>query len=74
MIRLVWTTLHPYNPVADWEEWLFQFAGIQDTDWGWLMSDVISGDTDERSTFVLWFSNPAVETQFRLSFDLEIVP
>jgi hypothetical protein len=71
VVKVFWTTLNPFNGVADWQDWLDTHAGSQGRDWGWFQSDVVAGDYDERTVIGIWFNNEAIAMLFKLSHDCE---
>lgn len=62
LLTFYWTTRDPYDPVADFRDWLERIVGKQDLDWKWITWDVVPGETDERTVIGLLL--PDAETEF----------
>lgn len=71
IVKVFWTTRDPYNGIANWQHWLDITAGCQNKDWGWYVSDVVCGETDERTVITIWFMDDEVGFLFKLSNDCE---
>jgi len=69
-LKLFWTTQNPFNPCADWIEWLDLNCGKGH--WHWVHYDVLAGDTDERTVFELVLPTEESALAFVLQNEHEI--